>query len=295
MKIFLLPDGRARPSWRALLYVIPFLVSANILMFLLSFLFGAELLRSSFELRVFLRGVAPTAALLLTAWLLLRFVDRRSFRNLGMWFAPGWARDLGLGFLLGVLLNTLVVLPLWLAGYIQFRAGEFALPGVALALGGNLIAFALPAAMEELLLRGYIFQRLVDGWGEVAAVIFTSVIFGLLHLGNPAATSLSTANIVLAGVWLAVAYLKTRSLWLPIGLHLAWNYVMGAVYSLPVSGIVFKHRLLETDISGPDWLSGGNFGPEQSVLTVVVLGAATLWLARTRIFSVSPEQQRELE
>jgi len=119
-------------------------------------------------------------------------------------------------------------------------------------------------------------------------------LFGFAHLGNPSATPLSTANTVLAGVLLAAAYLKTRALWLPIGLHWAWNFLMGPVLGLPVSGYRLG-GLPGARVSGPEWLTGGTYGPEGSVVLTVVCAVATVWLWRSRSVAPSTAMQQALQ
>jgi hypothetical protein len=120
-------------------------------------------------------------------------------------------------------------------------------------------------------------------------------LFGLAHLQNPAATPLSTANTVLVGVLLALCYLKTRGLWLPFGLHFGWNFWLGYVFSLPVSGIELSQRLFTVRLGEPVWLSGGAYGPEGSLLTTVAILTACFWLVRTRWLTVSPAMAKELQ
>jgi hypothetical protein len=144
-----------------------------------------------------------------------------------------------------------------------------------------IVLLTVAATNEELLFRGYPFQRLVESWGAPIAVVAISGLFGLGHASNPNATWFTVANTILAGIWLAQAYLKTRALWYPIGLHFSWNFIMAYVYSLPVSGIVLSSQLLTAKDHGPQWLTGGDYGPEGSILCTGVLVVAIVWQART--------------
>lgn len=293
---FLAPDRRLRAGWRALLFL-PVFVLLLITCFSLSVsAVGVERLVNERELGLMANGFSLCLSAGLAAWLLFRWTDKRSFRTLGLWFYDGWNRELGWGLLGGLALLSGVAGLLFLAGQVQFAARPLDPAGVLTALGWNLLLLLPSAAGEELLFRGYPFQRLVEAWGAFPAVFLLAAVFGLLHLGNPGGpTALSTANTVLMGVLLALAYLKTRGLWLPIGLHFAWNFSMGFIYSLPVSGIVLSRRLFEVETGERVWLSGGNYGPEGGVLTTAAALAATLWLARTRRLRVSPGLERELQ
>ncbi len=235
------------------------------------------------------------AAVLVESWLFLRMFDRRSFRTVGLWFYSGWWKELGRGVGIGSALIGLVVAILLAAGAARYSglSGAFGelLPGLGAWAG---ILF-LVAAFEELAFRGYGFQRLVEGLGPLAAVLVFSGLFGGVHLSNPGATALSTASTVLSGVLLSVAYLKTRALWLPIGLHWAWNFFMGPILSLPVSGIEFGPTLLRGRLRGAAWLTGGAYGPEGGVLSIMVILAAIVLLARTRRVATSPAMEEVLK
>jgi hypothetical protein len=149
----------------------------------------------------------------------------------------------------------------------------------------------IAAAWEEVFIRGFAFQALIRDAGPVAAVIITSVVFAALHLANEGATVLSTINTALAGVWLGVAYLKTRSLWLATALHHSWNLVMAVVFGLPVSGIAGYKNMAWLDGKGlsPVWISGGDYGPEGGIAATIAVTLCTLLIVRSRLFKPSDE------
>jgi membrane protease YdiL (CAAX protease family) len=226
--------------------------------------------------------------LLLESWLFLRAFHGKSYRALGLWFYRGWGRELAMGVAIGAAVQVAVVGALVATRAVAFhgfaRGGTPVLSGI-LGLAGWM---GLAAAFEEILFRGYLFQSMLTGRGPVLGVALFSALFAAVHLWNPEVTLLSTVNTFLSGVLLAVAYLKTRGLWLPIGLHWAWNSAMGPILSLPVSGLEMKPALLRVELAGPRWLTGGAYGPESGAVVSVVCCAAILWLARTRRVSASP-------
>jgi len=136
----------------------------------------------------------------------------------------------------------------------------------------------LSATNEELVFRGYPFQRLVDSLGPAGAVAVSSVCFGLMHLGNPDHTWFSTINTMLVGIPLSLAYLRTRALWLPVGIHFAWNYVQGFIFGFPVSGFRFPATLLSAHVHGGEWLTGSAYGPEGGLFCTIAVLGATLFL-----------------
>jgi len=136
----------------------------------------------------------------------------------------------------------------------------------------------VPALVEELLFRGILFRWVEEFGGSWAALLITSALFGLAHILNPGATWFSSFSVAVeAGLLLGGAYMLTRTLWMPIGLHAAWNFTQGGIFGVPVSGHV-SHGLVQATLSGPALLSGGAFGLEASVIALIVCTAAGVWL-----------------
>ena len=228
-----------------------------------------------FVLQILAAGLSD-AALLLESWLFLTAADGREFRSLGLSFRPGWFKELSAGLATGAALMGAVTGIMVVAHVVQYTGVTQHPRGRLAPLAATGLFLLLAAALEEIGFRGYAFQRLVDATGAFGAVAITSFLFGLGHFGNPAATPLSIVNTALAGAVMALGYLRTQGLWFPIGLHFAWNFVLGPLASFPVSGIGLM-SVFNTRVAGPIWLTGGDYGPEGSViLTVVCLGAIVL-------------------
>lgn len=161
----------------------------------------------------------------------------------------------------------------------------------------TMVAIAtVSGTLEEILFRGIILRHMENLIGTWGALIFTSALFGLLHITNPDATWFSSFAIALeAGILLGAAYLLTRRLWLAIGIHAAWNFTQGWIFSVPVSGGEAPLGLLITRRVGPDWLTGGDFGLEASAVAMVVAtgaGVLLLILAYRRGHFVAPMWKR---
>lgn len=181
--------------------------------------------------------------------------------------------DLGIGMLAGFLLMTLSVGVAAVAHVYNF-VGEGDSSQMVPALVSGAI---MPAFMEELLFRGILFRWIEEFAGSWLALLVTSALFGLVHILNPGATWFSSLAIAIeAGILLGGAYMLARSLWLPIGLHAAWNFTEGEVFDVPVSGLP-EHGLVQARMSGPAILSGGHFGLEASIIALVLATAAGLW------------------
>jgi membrane protease YdiL (CAAX protease family) len=185
----------------------------------------------------------------------------------------GALRNLSVGLLAGALLFSAVVAVAAALGVYRITG-----PGDSSRLVLQLIsAGIMPAFMEELAVRGIVFRWLEEFAGSWVALVVTSALFGLGHIANPNATWFSSFAIAIeAGILLGGAYMLTRSLWMPIGLHAAWNIVQGAVFDIPVSGNVAQ-GLVQAKLSGPAALSGGGFGLEASVIALVIATAAGVW------------------
>ncbi|MGI8898451.1 MAG: CPBP family intramembrane glutamic endopeptidase, partial [Pyrinomonadaceae bacterium] len=172
-------------------------------------------------------------------------------------------------------------------------AGIFAQVAKTLALSG--VLFLVAALAEEALFRGYPLQTLTRARLAMLGVLLTSVPFAAVHLQNPnTALGFTFVNTALAGVWLATAYLRTRSLWFPLGVHWAWNWALGSLFGLPVSGItrIAPHPLLQGTDFGPAWLTGGSYGIEGGLACTTTLVISTVFIWRTRLVSATDEMKR---
>jgi hypothetical protein len=207
----------------------------------------------------------------------VRFIERRPVDELTTDAGPG---ELGAGFALGICLFSAVMLLLWGLGV--FRPVGL---GSVAVVGGALLLSILGATLEEILFRGLLFrlsETLIGTWGALA---FTALFFGAAHAFNKGATIGSTVAIALeAGVLLGAAYAATGRLWLPIGLHIGWNFAEGGLYGMSVSGGSARPSLIHGTLQGPMFLTGGAFGPEASLVAVVVclVPAAFLLALATR-------------
>jgi hypothetical protein len=161
--------------------------------------------------------------------------------------------------------------------------------GRSLLTSGALLFVA--ALAEEAAFRGYPLQTLTRSGLMWLGVLLTSVPFGFAHLLNPnVVPGVTFANTALAGVWLAAAYLKTRSLWFPLGVHWGWNLSLGWLFGLPVSGgRLVSTSFLRGDDIGPAWLTGGDYGIEGGAACTVALIVFTLFIWRTRLGAATPE------
>jgi CAAX protease family protein len=230
-------------------------------------------------------------SVLISTLVCARWLEHRSLGSVGFARHPGWVRDVAGGLVIGVATLSLGVALIRISGGARFGLRGEVVSDSLYWFVSLCVVLSVGAAAEELLIRGFPFQALMHNLGPGAALLLTSIGFGLLHVFNPGATLLSTLNTVLAGVWLGMAYLRTRSLWLATALHFAWNISMGFLFGLPISGIASfsGHSLLVPEHVGLERLTGGAYGPEGGVAVSIVLVASTLVIWRASFFEPSQE------
>ncbi len=237
-----------------------------------SFLFWAE-------------AIASIAALSTMARL-----EGRTLASFGLCRPEVLVRDLTAGFAIGGITMAAVVGLMAACGWYHGHIVPVTY-GMARSVASALAVFLAIGVAEEVIYRGYFFQTLERGWGSGAAFATTMATFGLVHLTVPihgASIALrvigSLSIAVEAGILFTAAYLLTRRLWMPIGIHWAWNFFEGPVFGTPVTGGRFS-SIVDGHVSGPAWATGGDFGPEASVPALVIgtiLGLIVLWLALRR-------------
>ena len=216
------------------------------------------------------------------------FIEQRAVPELA---SPGMGRELGMGLLIGAGLYAACELILMALGIYRIdglNPLRFMIPAIAMALSSGVY--------EELLFRGVLFRSVEAWFGSWAALVVSSLVFGLTHLMNPSGTIEGALFIAVeAGILLTAAFMLTRRLWMSMGFHVAWNYTQSAIFSSIVSGNDASQGLVRSTIKGPDLLTGGRFGIESSVLALLLCtttGIAMLVMAAKRGKIVPPIWKR---
>ncbi len=231
-----------------------------------------------------------TLGIILISAALIHFVEKRPFASLGLAWNAFTTRHIYWGFGVGAVLITIAVTMLNGFGYAEIEAGYWTWDSVSHLCANQFVFFFFAAAVEELLFRGYLFQAAIESSNVTVAVIASSLLFSIVHSWNPGITGLAYCNIFIAGLLFAGAYIRTRQLWLPIALHAGWNFFQGTIYGADISGVSLGGHLLTTSLSGPEWLTGGAFGPEGSIFTTLVLILGIVAVQALPQFQISPEQ-----
>lgn len=290
-RAFLVESGGLRPYVRVLLFAFCF-VAINLIV---GGFAGEYMHDVPFWWQFFWVSLALLISFLALSWIFVRFVDHLDFATLGLAFQSGWAKQLCGGLAFGTALQLVVLAILAATHSIHYSpAGGYDLHFWKQA-AASAVLFAIAATVEELSFRGYALKWLTWSLGAPAALVLSSILFGVGHLANPNSTFFSTLNTVLAGILLAVPYVRTRSMWMQIGIHWSWNLVLATIVSLPVSGLNFGPRVFITADSGPHWLTGGNYGPEGGLAVTIVSVIGIAWLLSTKLLKPSPSAQKDLQ
>ena len=214
--------------------------------------------------------------------LVRHYIDKRSFVSLGLQMDKKTTFDILTGIGITFVMMGLIFFSEWRLGWVSIVSFAWNIDPVQNVIAQVVLfflVFILVAWNEELMSRGYHLQTIASGSNLFWGLVISSVIFGALHLANPNATWVGALGIFFAGLFLGYAYLRTKKLWLSIGLHIGWNFFEGVVFGFPVSGLDIYH-VTHLNVSGPDLWTGGNFGPEAGliILPTIALGAGLVYL-----------------
>jgi len=278
-------EARLRAGWRIFLFLVLFWIFSAVI-FIIKPLFG-EITKSAFLSDYSLLVVSFLAvAASISVPIARKFMDKRTVISLGLKPDRRALSDLFFGFLLSGLSAGSFLWVVVELGYVNYQGISFASLDEAMPEGTGfrdwirifslvsmslfLLEHILVGYWEELVFRGYLFGNFRDGMGLILAILVSCLLYGFVHSANPNATLISTAIIVLFGFMRLYGVLLTKMLWLSMGMHIGWNFFQGPIFGFAASGHE-SATLVQLEILGPDWLSGGAYGPEGSVLIIPIL------------------------
>ncbi len=292
-RVFLSPGGsRLRAGWRLMIQTIGSLfvfACLGIPLFIVYFFFNPESAFSNDltpEL-LLLSVIAETFAFTASIFLAKRFLDKEPIESLGLKVDRQALFDVLAGIGITFVQMGFIYAVMHSFGWIVFGGFAWEVDSIPRVITGILtffVIFVLVGWNEELLSRGYHLQTLASGLNLFWGVMISSLVFGVLHAGNPGSSWIAIAGITLAGFFFAFAYIRTKQLWLPIGLHLGWNFSEGVLFGFPVSGLDI-YPLTHIEVVGPESWTGGAFGPEAGLIllpSLVVGGLLVQWFTRNR-------------
>lgn len=278
-------ESRLRSGWRIALFLIIFWISSATV-FILRPLLGnvskSGFIRDYSLLIILILAIAATLAVTLSR----KFFDKENVVSLGLTRSRKAIKDVAFGFGLSGFMALLFFVTLLTTNLIAFNGINFTtnpLEGepfdfvsyMSIMSLGSLFLILLENILtgywEELVFRGYILQNMAHGLGWPIAIGASCIIYGLIHAANPNAGLLSTLIIMLFGFLRIYGYLSTKMLWLSIGMHIGWNFFQGAIFGFAASGHQKAHLIDITILPGREWLTGGEFGPEGSVVIIPII------------------------
>lgn len=283
-EIFINQAGRLRSGWRLAIFLLAFIFFGGVFSGIAQIILARLNTTDGIDFSVFIsvNNFFLLLAAILLGWLCGKLLEDLPFRALGAAFTKGWLKDLLLGLLFGALTLLVAVGIAYVFGNLRFSFNAAQTQtAIFHSMFVSLVVFTIGAAWEEAFFRGYLLQTFARARLAWFGIALTATYFAAAHLRNDNADYLSTFNTALAGIWFGIAYLKTRTLWFPFGLHLFWNWFQGAIFGIEVSGITALTNapvLIETD-AGPKWLTGANYGIEGGIgcTVAVLLSMAAIW------------------
>lgn len=278
--VFLSPsESRLRAGWRLLIQVIlqvVFTGAASLAIFLPYFLISGK---TDFSGTPFLliSEVVEVFTIFLSVFIVRRYLDKRSFVSLGLQIDKRTVMDVFTGIGITLLMMGLIFFSEWRLDWLTINSFAWNVDPMQYVITQVLLFVVIYTVVgwnEELMSRGYHLQTIASGTNLFWGLVISSAIFGGLHLANPHATWIGALGIFCAGLFLGYAYIRTGKLWLPMGLHLGWNFFEGVVFGFPVSGLDVYH-LSHINVTGPELWTGGPFGPEAGLIVIPVLALGT--------------------
>lgn len=280
LRALFVKDSRLRPVWRVFVFAVVLLlamIALYAIWVVVTRRFSATLSLSD-EIGL---EILSSIVVLIVAVTLRTTLDRRSVASLGFAFAGPWARLFAIGIAFGAGMQTVAYIVETVSGSARVNGYGGVLPDVKLLVVAAIV-FTAAALFEEMATRGYPFQNLWEQWGFAPALLITSLGFAALHGVNPHAREqvwFTLAGLTAFAVWACLSLLWTKSLWLALGAHMAWNLFEGPVFGFPVSGVMMPvPTVLSEHVGGPLWLTGGGFGPEAGASSLIGLAAGFIVL-----------------
>ena len=225
----------------------------------------------------------------------VKVIEKRSFSSIGF-NKNNWLKKYSLGFLIGLAMMSIIVLILFPFGYITVEKNPIQPVGIS-AIASVLIillGWIIQGATEEIVTRGWLLNVLSTKYNIGVGLLISSTLFGLMHLTNPNVNYIAVINIILVGLFYGLYVIKTNDLWAVCGIHSAWNFAQGNIFGFKVSGLdVSVGSLIDLNLVGSDFVTGGIFGPEAGITATFILLASIgilLFIDKKRYFSNKPLQ-----
>ena len=270
----------------------------------LIFMYGGSLMGSLATVPLFLalrniplffnnKDLFSFAFISLLVFFRVKVIEKRSFSSIGF-NKNNWLKKYSLGFLIGLAMMSIIVLILFPFGYITVEKNPIQPVGISATASVLIIllGWIIQGATEEIVTRGWLLNVLSTKYNIGVGLLISSTLFGLMHLTNPNVNYIAVINIILVGLFYGLYVIKTNDLWAVCGMHSAWNFAQGNIFGFKVSGLdVSVGSLIDLNLVGSDFVTGGIFGPEAGITATFILLASIgilLFIDKKRYFSNKP-------
>lgn len=282
------PIAQIRWQWRILIFFFFTLILSNLLsVYYALYVPAVPLTSSEHDAVTLIHFTGWLAGVSFVTWLVLRFLDKRPWRSIGLSFHPEWGRELLFGILLGLLMPVVLLALLFPWGFISVdvQPVEFIDFGRSLIL--NMLIWAAAAFWIELVLRGYFLQTMAEGMGKIVASVFVSLMYAVIQTQMQSDAIVNGMNIALSGFIFTICYFRTRALWTGIGIQWSLNFVQNFILGVPVLGVRSSVACLQVDVHLRNIAVGDYFGMEQGLIASLILLSCIYYLLQSKQLAIS--------
>ena len=261
-------------GWLKSLLFIPLLFISEVLSTVIVISLGYDIFNQGSSLNESVMLIQKSFSLvivLILIWLFMKYIDKQKFIDIGFQ-TKNRLKDFNYGILIGFIIMFSAYYILLFIGEINYFGYSFNLENIFISI----MLFTGVSIFEEVIFRGYVLKNLLESFNPFVALFISSIFFSLIHGANPNVTILGLSNIFLAGFFLGVSYVFTKNLWFPIALHFSWNFFQ-SMFGFKVSGLD-SYSIIEFKILENNYINGGEFGFESSVLSLVIISVSTIFI-----------------
>jgi uncharacterized protein len=280
--------GQVKWQWRVLVFfLLSVLLSKFIIAFYEVFIPAKPVTATGHDPVTLIHFAGWLIMIGLLTWILLRFLDKRPWRSIGLSFHAEWKREFTFGALLGALMPVILLILLLPWGFISVSVQPVELLPFVTSLALNILIWLTAAVWMELLLRGYFFQTMAEGMGKIVATIFVSLMYALIQTQFHTDELIQAVNLAALGFVFSICYFRTRALWTGIGMHFALNFMQNFVFGTPVHSTRSFYSLFEVDIALRNIAVGDYFGMEQGLVASLLILSCIYYLFQSKQLVIS--------
>lgn len=275
-------------QWRILIFFIGLLIISNFIsVFYDVFMPGFHDLSIKHDISTLVHFSGWLAGVALLTWAVLRILDKRHWRSIGLSLHSEWKRELVFGMLLGSLMPIVLLLMLLPLGFVSFSIPSSELLELISSFVINIMIWAVAAVWIELVLRGYFLQTMAEGMGKIVASIFVSLMYALIQIQFHTDEIVNGINLALLGFVFSICYFRTRSLWTGIGVQFTMNFIHNFIFGVPVYGILSSNSIFRIEVGLRNIAVGDYFSMEQGLIASLISISCIYYLFQSKQLTIS--------